>query len=168
MWKICSIIFYWHINQQLYHQSVHAYYCTLTQKSLFTIFFFFLFLISNLLGKPFGYNFIIFKSYTFFFFKLKKIISRLHCVLGSVWAVPGAAPQSLSMRSALFIYTWHPGPGSSASPQCSLRWRYLPALSLAALAQALCLFCCKWFQYLISSLGWNWWEVIRWLYLQLE
>lgn len=33
----------------------------------------FFFLISNSLGKPFGYNFIIFKSYTFFiFFNLKK------------------------------------------------------------------------------------------------
>lgn len=67
VWKICSIIFYWHMNQQLYHQSVHAYYCTLTQKSLYTL----LFLISNSLGKPFRYNFIIFKSYTSSF-NLKK------------------------------------------------------------------------------------------------
>lgn len=42
VWKICSIIFYWHMNQQLYHQSVHAYYCMLTQKFLYTILSFFL------------------------------------------------------------------------------------------------------------------------------
>lgn len=53
VWKICSIIFYWHMNQQLYHQSVHAYYCTLTQNSLYTIFFFNFFFNLEFTGKTF-------------------------------------------------------------------------------------------------------------------
>lgn len=83
------------------------------------------------------------------FIQLKKIISLL---LGRVGLCRG-----LLRGACPCVQRWlfTGGSGAGAGPQCSLRWRYLPALSLAALAQALCLFCCKWFQYLISSLGWN-------------
>lgn len=79
------------------------------------------------------------------FIQLKKIISRL---LGRVGLCRGLLRGACPCVQRCYLQ-------AAAAPQCSLRWRYLPALSLAALAQALCLFCCKWFQYLISSLGWN-------------